>query len=153
LVICGEFVPGYREVVARGLALPGVEVRGYVSDLTGLMRESDLFVLPSVEEGSALVTYEAQVAGCVPLVSTAAGALLDHDVHGLVHRPGDVATLTAQLDLLDADRATLGRLGAAAMAHAPELSWAAASRNLVAAYGHGRTSVAPTGQDLHADAA
>jgi glycosyltransferase involved in cell wall biosynthesis len=152
-VLCGRMEPGYEAVLAPLLAQPGVELRPHVADPAELLRDSDVLVLPSLEEGSALVTYEAQVAGCVPLVSTAAGALLDHDVHGLVHRPGDVATLTAQLDLLDADRATLGRLGAAAMAHAPELSWAAASRSLVAAYGHGRTSVAPTGQDLHADAA
>ena len=96
------------------------------------------------------MTYEAQVAGCVPLVSTAAGALLDHDVHGLEHEPGDVATLTAQLDLLDWDPATLRRLSAAAMAHTPELSWAAAAQSLVAAYG--RTESVPD-EELRADAA
>jgi hypothetical protein len=53
-----------------------------------------------------------------------------------VHEPGDVATLTAQLDGLAAEPATVARLSTAAMAHAPELSWAAASRSLVAAYGH-----------------
>ena len=73
-----------------------------------------MLLLPSIEEGSALVTYEAQVAGCVPLVSTAAGAMLDHDVHGLVHEAGDVATLTAQLDLLAGDPGTLERLRAGA---------------------------------------
>ena len=107
------------------------------------LARADVLLLPSLEEGSALVTYEAQVAGCIPLVSTAAGALLDHDVHGLVHEPGDVATLTAQLDRLAAEPETVARLSAAAMAHAPELSWAAASRSLVAAYGFPAADAAP----------
>jgi glycosyltransferase involved in cell wall biosynthesis len=153
LLVFGAVDDDYGALLSDRLDHPSVELRGVTSSPIDELARADVLLLPSLEEGSALVTYEAQVAGCVPLVSTAAGALLDHDVHGLVHRPGDVATLTAQLDLLDADHATLGRLSAAAMAHAPELSWAAASRSLVAAYGHGRTSVVPAGEDLRANAA
>ena len=73
-------------------------------------------------------------------------------MHGLVHEPGDVATLTAQLDLLDADRATLAPAARRrAMAHAPELSWAAAAQSLVAAYG--RRPPAVPDEELRADAA
>ena len=86
--------------------------------------------------------------------------MLDHDVHGLVHEPGDVATLTAQLDRLAVDPGALARLSSAAMAHAPELSWAAASRSLVAAYGHparGATwadaGAGPVDEEPRADAA
>jgi glycosyltransferase involved in cell wall biosynthesis len=150
LLVFGVVEDDYRALLADRLDDPSVELRGVTSSPMYELAGADVLLLPSLEEGSALVTYEAQVAGCVPLVSTAAGAMLDHDVHGLVHRPGDVATLTAQLDLLDADRATLGRLSAAAMGHAPELSWAAAAGSLIAAYGHGRRFVAPTEQGLHA---
>ena len=153
LLVFGAADDDYRALLADRLDHPSVELRGVTPSPIDELASADVLLLPSLEEGSALVTYEAQVAGCVPLVSTASGALLDHDVHGLVHEPGDVATLTAQLDLLDADRATLGRLSAAAMAHAPELSWAAAAQSLVAAYGHGRAAVAVPDEELHADAA
>ena len=159
-LVFGAVDDAYRGVLADRLAHPSVELRGVTPAPVDELARADVLLLPSLEEGSALVTYEAQVAGCVPLVSTAAGALLDHDVHGLVHEPGDVATITAQLDRLAADPAALARLGGAAMAHAPELSWAAASRSLVAAYGHPAAGgspadevVAPLDEESRADAA
>lgn len=142
-LVFGAVDDAYRAVIADRLAHPSVELRGVTAAPVDELAKADVLLLPSLEEGSALVTYEAQVAGCVPLVSTAAGALLDHDVHGLVHEPGDVATLTTQLDRLAADPEALARLGSAAMAHAPELSWAAASRSLVAAYGYPAAGASP----------
>lgn len=133
-LVFGAVDDAYRAVLADRLAHLSVELRGVTASPVDELARADVLLLPSLEEGSALVTYEAQVAGCVPLVSTAAGALLDHDVHGLVHEPGDIATLTAQLDQLADDPEALARLSSAAMAHAPELSWAAASRSLVRAY-------------------
>ena len=69
LAVCGDFVPGYADYVAPLMAHPSVEHRGFVSDTAALMRSAHVMLLPSYEEGSALVTYEAQAAGCVPLVS------------------------------------------------------------------------------------
>jgi glycosyltransferase involved in cell wall biosynthesis len=134
LLVFGAIDDDYRAVLADRLAHPSVELRGVTASPMAELARADVLLLPSLEEGSALVTYEAQVAGCVPLVSTASGALMEHDVQGLVHEPGDVATLTAQLDLLATDGTTLERLRAAALAHTPGLSWAAAARSLVAAY-------------------
>jgi glycosyltransferase involved in cell wall biosynthesis len=134
LVIFGAVDEDYRAVLADRLAHPSVELRGVTSSPLEELARADVLLLPSIEEGSALVTYEAQVAGCVPLVSTAAGAMLDHDVHGLVHEVGDVATLTGQLDALAGNPSTLRRLRSASMAHTPELSWAAAAQSLLAAY-------------------
>ncbi|MBT2498950.1 glycosyltransferase family 4 protein [Agromyces sp. ISL-38] len=151
LLVFGAIDDDYRSVLADRLAHPSVELRGVTNAPMHELAGADVLLLPTIEEGSALVTYEAQVAGCVPLVSTAAGALLDHDVHGLLHDVGDVATLTAQLDLLAGDPDTLARLSAGAMAHAPELSWAAAAQSLLAAYGR-TSSLAPKGSE-RADAA
>ena len=54
------------------------------------MRKSNILVLSSIEEGSALVTSEARASGCVLLVSEAAGAICTHMENALVHRVGDV---------------------------------------------------------------
>ncbi|AYF98924.1 glycosyltransferase family 4 protein [Protaetiibacter intestinalis] len=133
-VVHGEAIPSYATHLAPLLEQPGVELRGFTSDPSAALAGADALVLPTIEEGSALVTYEAQIAGCIPLVSSAAGAYLDHGVHGLVHAPRDVDTLCAQFDLLASDPAARARMSAAAVAHAPELSWEAAGRALVEAY-------------------
>lgn len=122
-VICGGFAPGYREAIARWLDHPSVEVRGFVEDPGALMRESDIFLFPSIEEGSALVTYEAQASGCVLVVSDAAGARVDHERQGLVHTAGDVATLTSHLRRFDQDRLLLEQFRRATLARRSELTW------------------------------
>jgi glycosyltransferase involved in cell wall biosynthesis len=150
LLIFGAIDDDYHAMIADRLAHPGVELRGITTSPLDELAGADVLLMPSVEEGSALVTYEAQVAGCVPLVSTAAGALLEHDVHGLLHEVGDIATLTAQLDLLAAHPETLERLRSAAMAHAPELSWAAAAQSLLDAYGGSLAVIADGAVHAHA---
>ena len=133
-VICGSFVEGYAEVLEPWLAHPSVEVRGFVSDPAEVMRAHDILVLPSVEEGSALVTYEAQASGCVPVVSDAVGARCTHDVDGLVHPARDLASLTLQLTRLSASPDLVARLRGAALEHRPSLTWDAAADALAAAY-------------------
>lgn len=134
LVICGSFYPGYRELLRDRLAHPSVEVAGFVPDPAPLMRASDVLLAPSIEEGSALVTYEAQAAGCVLLASDAAGARCEHLVHGLIHPARDVETLTEHVRMVDRDRDLLERLRSASVARREELDWARAAEVLEGVY-------------------
>lgn len=133
-LIAGKFLPAYAEKLRPMLSDPSVEVLGFRNDLPDLMRASDLFVLPSIEEGSALVTSDARGSGCVLLVSEAAGAICQHMDNALVHPVGDVRTLTAQLKLLDEDRGLLERLRNSSLSTLNEITWAAAGRRLLDVY-------------------
>ncbi len=134
LSVAGDFVPGYVSRLAPQLAHPSVRLLGFRRDLPQLMRENDILILPSVEEGSALVTYEARGCGCVLLVSDAAGAVCTHSVDALVHQVGDVETLSRQLTALHNDRGLLRRLRAASLATLNEITWRAAGRRLLEVY-------------------
>ena len=133
-LVCGDFAEAYHERIADMLTHPSVEVLGHRNDLPDLMKQADLFVLPSVEEGSALVTYEARGAGCVLLVSDAAGAVCRHLENGMLHHSGDVETLTSHIDALDSDRDLLARLRAESLKDLGSLSWNAAGRRLNEVY-------------------
>jgi glycosyltransferase involved in cell wall biosynthesis len=132
--IAGRFLPAYAEKLAPMLAHPSVEVLGFRNDVPELMRKSDLFVLPSIEEGSALVTSDARGSGCVLLVSEAAGAICKHMDNALVHRVGDVMTLTEHITLLHEDRLLLGRLRASSLSTLSEITWTAAGKRLLDDY-------------------
>jgi glycosyltransferase involved in cell wall biosynthesis len=132
--IAGAFVPGYAEHLAAMLSHPSVEVLGHRGDVADLMRASDMLVLPSIEEGSALVTSEARGSGCVILVSDAAGAICRHLHEGLVHRAGDVAELQAHITLMHEDRKLLERLRENSLRGRDEITWDAAGRRLLAVY-------------------
>jgi glycosyltransferase involved in cell wall biosynthesis len=138
-LIAGEFLPAYRDKLAPMLAHPSVSVLGHRSDILELMCQSDVFVLPSIEEGSALVTSEARGCGCVLLVSDATGAICEHGKNALVHRVGDVAALTEHITQLYRDRILLKTLRAASLSGVDELTWTAAGERLLNAY---KTAVA-----------
>lgn len=133
-LIAGEFLPAYAEKLARLLSHPSVRVLGHRTDVPDLMRNSDVLVLPSIEEGSALVTYDARASGCVLLVSDAAGAVCTHGENALVHRAGDVPALSQHITLLNEDRALLARFRAASLSSASDITWRAAGSVLLGVY-------------------
>jgi glycosyltransferase involved in cell wall biosynthesis len=133
-LIAGEFLPAYREKLAPMLSHPSVEVLGHRNDVPELMRASDILVLPSVEEGSALVTAEARGSGCVLLVSDATGATCTHMVDALVHRAGDIEALAGHIAMLQESRALLERLRTASLTIVPEITWTAAGEKLLDVY-------------------
>jgi len=133
-MIAGEFVPGYAEKLASMLSHPSVQVLGHRTDIPQLMRQSDILVLSSLEEGSALVTSEARGSGCVLLVSEAAGAICEHMENALVHRVGDVSELTQHINLLQGDRKLLQRLRENSLRRVPEITWTAAGVKLLDVY-------------------
>jgi glycosyltransferase involved in cell wall biosynthesis len=133
-LIAGEFIPGYAEKLAPMLAHPSVKVLGHRSDVPELMRKSDILVLSSIEEGSALATSEARGSGCVLLVSEASGASCRHMENALVHKVGDVQSLAQHIAMLNQDRLLLEKLRATSLRTVNEVTWTAAGMNLLQAY-------------------
>jgi glycosyltransferase involved in cell wall biosynthesis len=133
-LICGKFVPEYRERLGDLVTAPSVQHLGFTGDVPAVMRRCDIMILPSIEEGSALVTYEARACGCVLMVSDASGARCEHMVDALVHSAGDVSAIREQFAMLVKDRGLLERLRAASLAGVDGLTWKAAGKRLAAAY-------------------
>jgi glycosyltransferase involved in cell wall biosynthesis len=134
-MIAGDFLPEYEKKLGPMLAHPSVRVLGHRNDMPELMRQSDILVLPSIEEGFGLVIAEAIASGCVPLASDACTEICQHMETGLVHHVGDVETLAGEITLLDSDRTLLERLRARCLKIAPDLTWTAAGTRLLEVYG------------------
>jgi glycosyltransferase involved in cell wall biosynthesis len=148
-LIAGDFVPSYREKLAPLLAHPSIKVLGHRTDVASLMRDCDLFVMPSIEEGFGLVCTEAMASGCVPLVSDACTELCRHMENAMVHTVADVPSLTRHIDQLNNDRDLLARLRASGLDSVPSINWAAAGETLVDAYRTVVTSFADNGNRPH----
>ena len=133
-LIAGNFLPAYRDRLSAMLSHPSVQVLGHRNDVPELMRESDIFVLPSIEEGFGLVCVEAMGSGCVPLVSEACTDLCKHLENALVHQIGDVNALCEHITMLYENRESLDRLRAACLKSAPALTWTAAGTKLLELY-------------------
>ncbi len=80
--------------------------------VSGLWREADIGVVPSLTEGLPLAVVEA-MAQARPIVATRVGGIpevIDHDVNGLLVQPGDAAELAAAIRRVIEDPALAVRL-------------------------------------------
>ena len=108
-----------RDQVHR-LGLAGkVRFLGFVpgSDLAGLYRLADVFVVTSEAELQSLTTMEAMATGLavVAVDAYALGELVRHGHNGFLARPGHAAEVAAYLDLLCSDPSLPARMSAASL--------------------------------------
>lgn len=96
-------------------------------------QQADIFVLPSLAEGSAEVTYEALAAG-VPVVTTAASGSVARDgIEGHIVPERDADALAAAIAGFVADRVQRDCMAAAARIRARDYTWDRYGERLLAA--------------------
>lgn len=105
--------------------LDEVEPLGRVahSEMPARMAAADVFVFPSLFEGSAVVTYEALASGLPSVLTPQAGSVVRDGVEGFLVAPRDVETLADRLEGLGTDPALRREMGAAARARALDFDW------------------------------
>ena len=77
-----------------------VEPLGRVSqsEMPAHMASADVFVFPSLFEGSAVVTYEALATGLPCVVTPSAGSVIRDGIEGFIVSPGQVDDLARRMD-------------------------------------------------------
>lgn len=124
------------EVIRRGLT-DVVQFAGQVANMVSLLREHEIFVLPSESEGLPLSMLEAMCCG-LAVVATRVGGIpevLEHGKTGLLVDPGKNAELAECLQMLITSselRHTLG--GAGAQRVARDFSFKECALRIVEAY-------------------
>ncbi len=133
--IAGGFIPEYRKYIEKlANGDPSIVFLDHRRDIPDLMRNSDVFILPTLEEGSPLVCAEAMASGCVNLVSDVCAGVCEHMENALIHRTGDVEALTRQLISLYQNPSLLVSLRVGALRSRTEWTWDKAGRALEGAY-------------------
>jgi glycosyltransferase involved in cell wall biosynthesis len=96
---------------------------------------ADVFLLPSICEGSATVTYEALAYG-VPVICTPnTGSMVQHEIDGFLIPPGDVEAILDRLDRLRARPALLEQMATAARMTRAVISLDGYAKRLIDAIG------------------
>ena len=104
-------------------------------EVLSLMQSCDVFVLPSIVEGRALVQQEAMACGLPVIATKSAGAddaIVDGETGFLVPIRSPAA-LAEKIDWCAANRSIVDGMGIAARKRASEFTWRAYGENIVAA--------------------
>jgi glycosyltransferase involved in cell wall biosynthesis len=133
-LIAGELNEEFKRKFVAELSHPSIFQLGHRHDIPELMRDADILLMPSIEEGFGLVCAEAIGAGCVPLASTACTELCRHMENALVHGVGDVGTLRQQISEIHDRPELLAKLRAGALQSRAQWTWTEAGKVLLNAY-------------------
>ena len=125
LVLAGHVMPEAREEVAAAQIEMGdsLDASGAVSDVPQLLADSDLFVLPTVEEGSAISIYEAMAVG-LPIITTKNSGTVGRDGKEVRLVPiRDPEAIAVAFQELQRDADARRALGTAARALSESFTW------------------------------
>ena len=117
--------------------LDEVDLLGRVghAEVPAIMAAADVFVFPSLFEGSAVVTYEALACGLPSVVTPSAGSVVRDGVEGLIVAPRDVEGLAGAMAALGLDPALRADFAASARARAEAFDWPGYHGAIVGAVG------------------
>ncbi len=122
LVLAGLVIGGgsglkpYRNLFRHIAHVPHHEVHR-------LYRNADIFVFPSLHEGSAFANLEAMASGLPVITTPNAGSLVEDGREGFIVPMRDTEALMERIARLYRDRALLDQMGAAARAKAEANTW------------------------------
>lgn len=122
--------PAALEKVPSNLELTGPVPR---SEVSTHYQWADVFLLPSLCEGSAVVTYEALAHGLPVLCTPNTGSVVTDGLNGFIIAAGQTEELAARLDLLITKPASLREMSANAFRGGENVSLAAYAKRLMAA--------------------
>jgi alpha-maltose-1-phosphate synthase len=128
-------LPGLELTLIGAIAGSGSGLKSYAglfrhipyvpnSEIQRYYRQADLFVFPSLHEGSALVIYEALACGLPVIATPNAGSVVRDGVDGFIVPIRDIDALSAAITRFHKDRALCRSMGRNARARAEEHSWA-----------------------------
>jgi glycosyltransferase involved in cell wall biosynthesis len=123
LVFIGTVEEGIRPLLAKYEGQ--FTLRGHVAHekLQEEYARASLFVLPSLQEGSALVTYEAMACGLPLLVTTNTGSVAIDGEHGFIVPIRSSEILAEKLAYLHAHQGEAREMGARAAAYIRDFTW------------------------------
>jgi len=134
LWIAGRVSSETASLLKQYTGTPGLSFLGHQTNVARAYQQADIFAFPSIDEGSALVTYEALACG-LPVVTTPnAGSMVRDGVEGFIVPIRDVETLADRLERLRTDERLRQEMGRAARARAEEFTWEKYGDSLADAY-------------------
>lgn len=124
LRIVGEISKLIRERYADVLNLPSVSVAGFTSDMESEYLAADVAILPSLEEGDPIATYEA-ASYSIPVIASLPGAGRFGAETGLVEivEPLEIEALRAAIHRFAGDEELCRDLGARSRAASFAYDW------------------------------
>lgn len=122
LLLIGNIDENIKDIVVDNLCDSIIHIP-YTDDLSSIYKNADVFMLPSLEEGSPLVTYLALGSGLPSIVSPMGGGGIINSATGYIISPHDTDSWVETLRLLSKNGSTRKKIGESALSAAENYTW------------------------------
>jgi glycosyltransferase involved in cell wall biosynthesis len=113
LEIAGDLGNDAGRELAECAKDPRITYIGLLSrkELAQAMSRADVFVFPSLAEGSARVVFEAMACGCYVITTPNSGSIVRDGIHGKIIMPGDNESLSRAIEYAHSNRDEIAEIG------------------------------------------
>jgi glycosyltransferase involved in cell wall biosynthesis len=134
LVLVGSVDNTMKPVLSRYRDIGNTVFKGFLKDPSGMYQESTIFVFPSLEEGSAKVTYEAMAAGLPVITTENSGSVVRNGLDGFIIPIRDSEAIREKIHYLYENREMREMMRANALEYIKQYTWQNYRSNLVQTY-------------------
>ncbi|MEW6570342.1 MAG: glycosyltransferase family 4 protein [Nitrospirota bacterium] len=134
LLLVGSIDAGIKHLLSEYMDIANITFKGFLKDPSIAYQGATIFVFPSLEEGSAKVTYEA-MASALPVITTEnSGSVVRHGIDGFIVPIRDSAAIEEKI-LFFRDNPHMAQvMGSHALKNIKFYSWQTYRKNLITAY-------------------
>lgn len=133
LLLCGRVMPNIRKIVDKYKNNKTIKLLGHVNPIK-YYQNSDIFIFPSLQEGSALVTYEAMACG-LPLITTSnSGSVAREGKDGFIIPIRNIKQLKEKIKYFYDNPNEIKRMGKNARKRAEKYTWEKYGERVVKEY-------------------
>lgn len=134
LLIVGNVWPDGSKIFDGHKKNKTIQLKGFDPNLKELYQKSDVFVFPSLEEGSALVNYEAMASGLPVITTFNSGSIARNGKDGFIVPIRDVKALKEKIKYFYDNPKKSTKMGKNAKEQAKKFTWKNYGKRLVKEY-------------------
>lgn len=137
LVLVGRIFNETKAILKKYISKNrSIKIKGFMpySEIVNQYQQADVFILPSLEEGSALVNYEAMACGLPVITTFNSGSVTRNGMDGFIIQPQNTAQICEKLLYFYDNRQKAKQMGLSASEYVKNYTWEKYSEKLRAFY-------------------
>jgi len=134
LIVAGAIDKTIQPLISAYSGNSSITFTGLLKDPASAYRDAHIFVFPSLEEGSAKVTYEAMASGLPVITTPNSGSLVRDSLDGFIIPAGDSTALQHKITELYENRESVEAMGKSALERVKPYTWQRYRQTLLKTY-------------------